>query len=73
MVWLRVGHHNVVQRAPSGCQLLLQGLQIQAPKLLVGGVHQGSLVAKNQVGVVGGALLQTKRWRSMFRTTQEGA
>ena len=73
MVRLRVGHHNVVQGAPSGCQLLLQGLQVQAAKLLVGGIHQGGLVAKNQVGVVGGALLQTRQRRSMFKKTPKAA
>ena len=73
VVGLCVGHHDVVQGAPSGCQLLLQGLQVQAPKLLVGGVHQGGLVAKDQVGVVGGALLQTKQRRSVVSGKPQGS
>lgn len=59
VVWLSVGHENVVQAAAFGLQLLLEGIDVQLAELLVRCVHQRRLLLpENQEAVVGGTILQ---------------
>lgn len=55
-------HQDVVDAASCCCQLLLECADKQVAELLVAGIDQGSVVlTKDQVRIVGGALLEPEQ------------